>query len=258
MKLIYEALNTLEAHMILNLLEQADLSARIDGEYLQGGVGELQAIGVVRVMIDEKDYDQGVAIIQEWEAKQPELESQSPAIQKKSGFRAGAIGFILGVTVMAIYYNTPITSSGIDYNGDGKLDETWTYVNKLISKSKIDRNLDGKIDFIYSFDRKGLLESSSSDENFDGVFDTDGYYDYGNAIWLKSDTTGDGFKDYRIDFKNGIVEKISFIDPATKKIIKTQEYGPFLLRRAKVDTTGDGVFDTLHDYDATEEIIKKN
>ena len=53
MKLLYEAANTVEAHMILNLLEQSSLSARIDGEYLQGGVGELQAIGIVRVMVDE-------------------------------------------------------------------------------------------------------------------------------------------------------------------------------------------------------------
>lgn len=32
MKLLYEASNSLEAHMILNLLEQEGLSGRIDGD----------------------------------------------------------------------------------------------------------------------------------------------------------------------------------------------------------------------------------
>jgi Putative prokaryotic signal transducing protein len=69
MRLIYEAPNTVEAHMILNLLEQAGLSARIDGEYLQGGIGELQVVGVVRVMVEEYDYPAAKLIIEEWDAK---------------------------------------------------------------------------------------------------------------------------------------------------------------------------------------------
>ncbi|MEN8226403.1 MAG: DUF2007 domain-containing protein, partial [Bacteroidota bacterium] len=42
MKCIFEASSGLEAHMISNLLQQDGIEARIDGEYLQGGVGELQ------------------------------------------------------------------------------------------------------------------------------------------------------------------------------------------------------------------------
>ncbi len=254
MRLLYEASNTLEGYMVLNLLEQAGLSARIDGEYLQGGIGELPAMGIVRVMIDEKDYAEGKEIIQEWDAKQPENEVRKPATKKKSSFGSALVGFFCGVAAMVIYYNTPITDDGIDYNGDGKLDEKWTYVNYLISKTEIDRNLDGDVDFIYSFDRKGLVESSLSDEDFNGTFDTEIYYDYGNAIWQKSDTTGDGFKNYRVDFKHGIAQKISFIDPATNRVIKVQEFGPLLLERAQVDTTGDGVLDTVYEYNSIEEI----
>jgi len=257
MKLLYEAPNTVEAHMILNLLEQAGLSARIDGEYLQGGVGELQAMGVVRVMIEESDYAEADIIIQEWDKKQPEQEGLAKPI-KKNSFSSGVIGFLCGVAAMAIYYSTPVTDDGIDYNGDGKLDEKWTYVNYLISKTEIDRNLDGSVDFIYKFDRKGLIESSLSDEDFNGTFDTEVYYDYGNAIWQKSDTTGDGFKDYRIDFKNGIAEKISFIDATTNQVVKIQELGPLLLERAQVDTTGDGILDTLYEYNSIEEIATKS
>ena len=256
MKLLYEASNTVEAHMILNLLENSGLSARIDGEYLQGGVGELQAIGIVRVMIDEADYQDAQLIIQEWDAKQPTQESKPPP-KEKSRFGAGVIGFLCGITAMAIYYHTPVTDDGIDYNGDGKFDEKWTYVNYLISKTELDRNFDGNVDLVYSFDRKGIIDSSSSDEDFNGTFETEIHYDYGNAIWQKSDTTGDGFQDYKINYKNGIAETISFIDPTSNKIIKTQEYGPFKLQMAEVDSTGNGIIDTVYEYNHIEEVAKK-
>lgn len=35
MKVVYQASNAVEAHMILHLLEQQGLAGRIDGEYLQ-------------------------------------------------------------------------------------------------------------------------------------------------------------------------------------------------------------------------------
>lgn len=258
MKLLYEASNTVEAHMILNLIEQYGLSARIDGEYLQGGVGDLQAVGIIRVMIEEEDYAEAKAIIQQWDASQPKQENQTPAIKKSSHFGTALISFICGIAVMSIYYNTPVTKDGIDYNGDGKLDEIWTFVNDLMSKVELDRNLDGEVDFIYSFDRKGLIESSLSDEDFNGTFETDIYYNYGNAAWQKSDTTGDDFKDYRIDFKHGATETISFIDPTTKKILKTETYGSFFINQAQVDTTGDGILDTLYEYNAIGEIVNKS
>lgn len=253
MKLLYEASNSIEAHMILNLLEHAGLSARIDGEYLQGGVGELQAIGIVRVMTEEADFAKATLIIEEWDTKQPAQKNKSP-IQSKSSFGTGIVGFIFGIAAMSIYYQTPVTTNGVDYNGDGELDEKRTYINHRISKTELDRNFDSNIDLIYSFDRRGIIESSSSDEDFNGTFETEIHYDYGRAVWQKSDTTGDGFKDYKIDFRHGVPNTISFFDPVTKKVIKIQEYDPIKLRKATVDTTGNGVLDTVYEYDVTEEI----
>lgn len=68
MKCVYEASNTLDAYMIFNLLLQEGIQGRVDGEYLAGGIGELQAINLVRVMVDKDDYDQAIKIIREWEA----------------------------------------------------------------------------------------------------------------------------------------------------------------------------------------------
>jgi len=102
MKLIYEAANSIEAHLIHNLLEQAHLTARIDGEYLQGGVGDLQAIGIVRVMVAEDDYNAAKEIIDHWDASrpEPELNKETP---DGSGAKYAAVygftGFILGILI---------------------------------------------------------------------------------------------------------------------------------------------------------------
>ena len=65
MRLLYEAANSVDAHMIATLLDQTGIACRIDGEFLQGGAGELQAFGVVRVMVDEEVYPQARSIIEE-------------------------------------------------------------------------------------------------------------------------------------------------------------------------------------------------
>jgi hypothetical protein len=70
MQLIYQAQNSVEAHLLLNLFKQAGLKSRIDGEYLQGGMGELQVSGIVRVMIVQEDYQEAKEIVRQWESKE--------------------------------------------------------------------------------------------------------------------------------------------------------------------------------------------
>lgn len=67
-KLAFDASSNIEAHLVMHQLQQAGIDARIEGEYLQGGVGDLAAIGNVRVLVDEKDLDEAKAVIAEWEA----------------------------------------------------------------------------------------------------------------------------------------------------------------------------------------------
>lgn len=256
MKLIYEASNSIEGHMIINLLEQAGLRARLDGEYLQGGAGELQALGVIRVMVAEQDYEAAKSIIAEWDAQQPTAEADTP--KKRGAFGASALGFVGGfvggAALMVVYYSTPVTYDGIDHNEDGILDEKWKYVNSSISTSEIDRNFDGKTDFIYTFDRKGIVKSSSLDEDFNDSFETTIYYEYGNPTLLTSDTEGDGFENYRITYKHGVADTATFINKKTKAIKKIQEFGPINLERSEVDSDDDGVLDTVYEYDSIEEI----
>ena len=101
MKTLYQASNALEAHMILNLLEIEGISGRIDGEFLQGGVGELPAAGLVRVMVAEEDYQAAKEIVNRWEAAQPPQSTYAPSVEpvrKFPIFLAGvAVGFLVAM-----------------------------------------------------------------------------------------------------------------------------------------------------------------
>ncbi len=70
MKTVLHALNSLEAHIIQGLLESEGITSNITGEYLQGAIGELPATGLIRVVVDENDYEQATQVIDNWrEAK---------------------------------------------------------------------------------------------------------------------------------------------------------------------------------------------
>ncbi len=68
MIIIYHAANSLDANMIKGLLEQYEIRAFIQGEYLQGGMGELPAVDLVTVSVDDENYTEAKKVIVEWEA----------------------------------------------------------------------------------------------------------------------------------------------------------------------------------------------
>lgn len=100
MKSVYEASTGLDAHMILGLLEQQRIPGRIEGEYLQGGVGGLQAMGLVRVLVSDADYAEARKIISEWESVQPAPDSTKPETQPAGGIQIFIIGAIVGAWIM--------------------------------------------------------------------------------------------------------------------------------------------------------------
>jgi len=86
--------------MILNLLKQQGITGRIEGEYLQGGIGELQAMGFVRVLVSEEDYAVAKKIISEWEAIQPAAEESKPETRSSGGLLIFVMGVIVGAWLM--------------------------------------------------------------------------------------------------------------------------------------------------------------
>jgi hypothetical protein len=100
MKSVFEASSGLDAHMILNLLEQRGIGGRIEGEYLQGGIGELQAMGFVRVLVEDEDYEAARRIVDEWEAIQPPDEKGKPEERTSVSLQLFIAGVILGAALM--------------------------------------------------------------------------------------------------------------------------------------------------------------
>jgi len=62
---VFDALNSIEAHSIKIYLIGNGIDARVGGDYLQGAMGELPALGIVKVYVDEKDEIRAKKLIRE-------------------------------------------------------------------------------------------------------------------------------------------------------------------------------------------------
>lgn len=255
MKHIYTAPNSIEAHMISNLLEQGGIQGIIEGEHLQG-LERLQSGSSVQVFVNETDYEAAKQIINDIEEQQP-TNKKTEIPKGNNSFKSVIVGFIGGLIVFAFFYYIPIVVQKIDSNDDGETDRTYLYLGNRISRGQIDRNFDGKVDLIYKYNKDETVNSKKLDEDFNGTFERIIKYLDNNPIWSKSDTTGDGFQDYHLKYKDGVLEKATFYNPKTKQPIKIQYYKMQKLVSAQIDTNGDGVLDQSYEYNSIEEIIKK-
>lgn len=253
MKSVYEASTSLDAHMILGLLNQKGVEGRIDGEFLQGGVGDLQAINIVRVLVDENNYSKARKIIESWESSQTnDTPIESGSRNSASGLIKFLAGILIGGGIMYLMYNHPIETDGIDYDGDGILDEKWTYKDNRPSKTEIDRNFDGKLDLIYFYDLKGWVKESKADDNFDGVFETRYTYKNGDIVRGYSDLNNDGKIDYITNYKHGVLSRAEIRGEGISSAVKQQTFEMGKLISSKFNSDGDGIFEQQIEYDYFE------
>jgi len=75
-QIIYSAQNPVDAHIIKGLLEHQGVAARVNGEYLQGGIGELPLIDLITVSVADSDVDEALAIIHEYDASPVSSDSE--------------------------------------------------------------------------------------------------------------------------------------------------------------------------------------
>jgi hypothetical protein len=98
--MVYEAAHGVEAHMIADLLRREGISGMVQGEYLQGALGGLPAAGLVRVVVDEADYELARRVIEHWSSAQaedapaPQAARERPVAPRWPYFAAG---LLLGV-----------------------------------------------------------------------------------------------------------------------------------------------------------------
>lgn len=258
MKIVFQASTGVEAHMVRNLLQQEGIEADVEGEYLQGGVGELQAINVVRVVVADRDFERARGIVARWEAEQPEFEPEPMAAANRfsAGFAGFLAGLVLGVGGMFWAYSTPVTTSGIDYDGDGTLELKWINRDGRHVRTEVDRNRDGEPDEVVHFDRHQTAKSARYDDDFDGVFETWSDIRLGNPFVTKTDVDADGHIDYRVEHKYGVAYKavITGNEPGSPTKEQFFEHGKVV--KTRFDEDGDGTFDRETTYDWYEEPVE--
>ena len=258
MRTLYEAANAIEAHMLLDLLKQEGFVAYIRGEHLQGAIGELPAGSLVRLEIPEHEFADARGIIDRWEALHPiEAASQKPK-KKYSTVIIFLIGLALGIGCTFAYFRTPVTLQGIDYNGDGVLDEKFTYSpSRTLLKIEVDRNLDGKIDYITHYDERGIPKSAALDDNFDGIFETRMLFRAGNLETMETDTGGDGFVDFRSRYVYGVLNSVEYLSPKAGIPLRVESIRLGKIVYADIDVDGDGKLDTRFIYTPLGEVASK-
>jgi hypothetical protein len=67
---VYDALNSTEAHIVRGYLESHGIPARVEGDYLSGGIGELPVVGLIQVTVPEQYLSEAQQAIQVYETGQ--------------------------------------------------------------------------------------------------------------------------------------------------------------------------------------------
>jgi hypothetical protein len=256
MKTLYEPSNVVEAHMLQGFLLQEGISARIDGAYLQGAVGELPAQGLVRLVVEDEDYDQARAAIARWEATEVPDPAPLPPQSSSRGFVAAMMGLVIGVAGSYAYFRAPTTVTGVDYNRDGVLDERWVYApSGTFLGSRIDRNLDSKIDYVSHVDQQGDIVTAESDDDFDGVFETNCRFRNGSFESCETDTDNDSYPDLKANYEYGVTVSVEYINPNSGWPVRVEYFQLGKLKTADVDTDHDGKLDKRYRYSGTAEVV---
>ena len=78
MIIVYRAANIADAHLMRQLLENEGIPAFIQGEYLQGAVGELPANTEILVHVADGNAEVARAVVDAWESAEPVLLENAP------------------------------------------------------------------------------------------------------------------------------------------------------------------------------------
>lgn len=63
MKIIYEAADNIEGHIILGLLQSRGIPCWLNGHYLQGIVGDIPVTGHTTIQVEDKWTDEALELV---------------------------------------------------------------------------------------------------------------------------------------------------------------------------------------------------
>lgn len=257
MRRIYEAANSLEAHMVVHMLNHAGIEAHIQGEHLQSGAGELPLGGLVGVAVADDDASAALKVIKEWEAQTPppDRSTQQAATRGFYGpLLAFLVGSLFGAGIVWSVHHGPETTTGTDWNDDGTLDERVYYNGSTLDRIEADRNFDGKVDVIERYNLDGWIQSIDADEDFDGRLETKTTYDKRDPFEARIDADGDSEPDYLIHYKYGVADTFEYLNSSGVVVKRTHFRGP-KLERAELDLDADGVWERSYQFDRYDEPV---
>jgi Putative prokaryotic signal transducing protein len=252
---VCEPANSLEGHMLQDLLQQRGIHARLEGAGLQGAIGELPTIGLVRLLVEDEDFAAARAVMDEWEKTAVPEPIQNATKGPPGAWLGAVIGLVIGIGATYIYFRVPTQVDGIDHNGDGVLDERWNYSpgGTQIS-TEFDRNFDRLIDSRWHFDRLGHVESAESDDDFNGSFETTAKSRDGQVDVSAADTDEDSIADLRYLYRHGVLFRAEYTRKDSVSPLRIEAYRLGKLVSAEVDTDHDGTLDRRYFYDDIGEI----
>ena len=71
MQIVYRAANLSDAHLLRQMMEAEGIPAFVQGEFLQGAVGELPANTEVFVRVPDHHVEAARAVVEDWERSEP-------------------------------------------------------------------------------------------------------------------------------------------------------------------------------------------
>jgi hypothetical protein len=243
------------------------IEAHIHKDDCGGAYPSLQMAGGVRLLVKPEDLKDAEKILNEMDAEDSEEVEEEEQPEDRKRTRSNPIVlfglFLLGLAIG--YFLSPELTDRSTYTGvikseryaDGKA-AVWThYVNGQVVRVEEDRNHDGKPDawFVYV---AGKLHTSTYDNNFDGK--PDSWITYKDRFtWVeKIDTDFDGKPDATIFYVNGLKQRVDWHPNDSANIERREIYEHDVLKKAYVDTDGDGIFDQEITYDRYERPIAKD
>lgn len=99
MKLIYKARDIIEAQIISGLLKSNGIESFVGGYYLQGGIGELEAMDFASISVADEDVESSMTIIAEYDK---DLNIDTVKEKNKSIFIAPLIVLLVSIVMMVL------------------------------------------------------------------------------------------------------------------------------------------------------------
>jgi Putative prokaryotic signal transducing protein len=262
---IYRAVNIADAHLIRQMLEAENIPAFIQGEYLQGAVGELPANTEITVQVADGNAAAARAIVDAWESAEPEPDLAEPttasvSVQQPRGMSIfttitlllGAA--LLGAAAMWTVQNRPSQGPAIDHDGDGHVDERLFMAGDRIARIDQDRNRNEIADQRFHYDANGLLEKIESDDDFNDHFERIDTLRKNQMAESNFDFDRDDRRDARVEYMLGVIYREEWFD-SKGNVVKRVQYEDGVPKTGEFDSDGDGRLDTARRYDRRGEII---